>query len=341
MEDIKAVQFENGKLKLIDQRILPSRFEYWYTDTEEGVFEAIRTMIVRGAPAIGGAAAYGAYFALLEANGSKEEFERKCLHLITARPTAVNLEWSVKRMMAKAEQCGYAPNELLKEADSIVKEDREMNIKLSEIGLSVIRKGDTILTHCNAGALATCGWGTALGVIRSAYRSGLDIKVYADETRPRLQGARLTAWELKEEGIDATLIPDSAAATLIRDGRIDLIIVGADRISADGDTANKLGTFALSIAAKAYGVPFYIAAPTSTIDFSTKDGKDIPIEERDWDEVRMIEGIDIAPKGMKVYNPSFDVTPHENITGIITEKGIIYPPFDKNIERIRNGETLG
>ena len=235
----------------------------------------------------------------------------------------------------------YAPNELLKEADSIVKEDREMNIKLSEIGLSVIRKGDTILTHCNAGALATCGWGTALGVIRSAHRSGLDIKVYADETRPRLQGARLTAWELKEEGIDATLIPDSAAATLIRDGRIDLIIVGADRISADGDTANKLGTFALSIAAKAYGVPFYIAAPTSTIDFSTKDGKDIPIEERDWDEVRMIEGIDIAPKGMKVYNPSFDVTPHENITGIITEKGIIYPPFDKNIERIRNGETLG
>ena len=341
MEDIKAVQFENGKLKLIDQRILPSRFEYWYTDTEEGVFEAIRTMIVRGAPAIGGAAAYGAYFALLEANGIKEEFERKCLHLITARPTAVNLEWSVKRMMAKAEQCGYAPNELLKEADSIVKEDREMNIKLSEIGLSVIRKGDTILTHCNAGALATCGWGTALGVIRSAHRSGLDIKVYADETRPRLQGARLTAWELKEEGIDATLIPDSAAATLIRDGRIDLIIVGADRISADGDTANKLGTFALSIAAKAYGVPFYIAAPTSTIDFSTKDGKDIPIEERDWDEVRMIEGIDIAPKGMKVYNPSFDVTPHENITGIITEKGIIYPPFDKNIERIRNGETLG
>lgn len=336
MEDIKAVQFENGKLKLIDQRILPSRFEYWYTDTEEGVFEAIRTMIVRGAPAIGGAAAYGAYFALLEANGSKEEFERKCLHLITARPTAVNLEWSVKRMMAKAEQCGYVPNELLQEADSIVKEDREMNIKLSEIGLSVIRKGDTILTHCNAGALATCGWGTALGVIRSAHRSGLDIKVYADETRPRLQGARLTAWELKEEGIDATLIPDSAAATLIRDGRIDLIIVGADRISADGDTANKLGTFALSIAAKAYGVPFYIAAPTSTIDFSTKDGKDIPIEERDWDEVRMIEGIDIAPKGMKVYNPSFDVTPHENITGIITEKGIIYPPFDKNIERIRN-----
>ncbi len=341
MEDIKAVQFENGKLKLIDQRILPSRFEYWYTDTEEGVFEAIRTMIVRGAPAIGGAAAYGAYFALLEANGSKEEFERKCLHLITARPTAVNLEWSVKRMMAKAEQCSYAPNELLKEADSIAKEDREMNIKLSEIGLSVIRKGDTILTHCNAGALATCGWGTALGVIRSAHRSGLDIKVYADETRPRLQGARLTAWELKEEGIDATLIPDSAAATLIRDGRIDLIIVGADRISADGDTANKLGTFALSIAAKAYGVPFYIAAPTSTIDFSTKDGKDIPIEERDWDEVRMIEGIDIAPKGMKVYNPSFDVTPHENITGIITEKGIIYPPFDKNIERIRNGKTLG
>ena len=340
MEDIKAVQFENGKLKLIDQRLLPSRFEYWYTDTEEGVFEAIRTMIVRGAPAIGGAAAYGVYFALLESNGDKDIFKVKCRHLISARPTAVNLEWSVRRMMRKAEDSGYEPKALLEEARLIVREDEEMNRKLSEIGLQVIQKGDTILTHCNAGALATCGWGTALGVIRSAHESGLDIKVYADETRPRLQGARLTAWELKEAGIPATLIPDSAAATLIRDGRIDLIILGADRITADGDVANKLGTFALSVVAKAYGVPFYSAAPTSTIDFSMKDGRDIPIEERDADEVRMIDGVQIAPLGMPVYNPSFDVTPHENITGIITEKGIIRPPFDKNIERIRNGETL-
>lgn len=340
MEDIKAVQFESGRLRLIDQRLLPSRFEYWYTDTEKGVFEAIRTMIVRGAPAIGGAAAYGAYFALLESKGNREAFNEKCSHLISARPTAVNLEWSVKRMMAKAEESGYEPDALLDEAHRIGKEDEEMNHRLSEIGLQVIRKGDTILTHCNAGALATCGWGTALGVIRSAHESGLEIKVYADETRPRLQGARLTAWELKKAGIPATLIPDSAAATLIRDGKIDLIILGADRITADGDVANKLGTFALSVIAKAYGVPFYSAAPTSTIDFSMKDGRDIPIEERDADEVRKIEGIAIAPEDMPVYNPSFDVTPHENITGIITEKGIIRPPFDKNIERIRNGETL-
>ncbi len=340
MEDIKAVQFENGRLKLIDQRILPARFEYWYTDTEEGVFEAIRTMIVRGAPAIGGAAAYGVYFALRESGNDAQAFIGRCRHLISARPTAVNLEWSVLRMMRKAEECGYDPDTLLEEAHIIVREDEEMNRKLSEIGLQVIRRGDTILTHCNAGALATCGWGTALGVIRSAHESGLGIKVYADETRPRLQGARLTAWELKEAGIPATLIPDSAAATLIRDGKIDLIILGADRISADGDVANKLGTFALSVVAKAYGVPFYSAAPTSTIDFSMKDGKDIPIEERDADEVRMIEGVQIAPEGMPVYNPSFDVTPHENVTGIITEKGIIRPPFDKNIERIRNGENL-
>ena len=245
MEDIKAVQFESGRLRLIDQRHLPSRFEYWYTDTEEGVFEAIRTMIVRGAPAIGGAAAYGTYFALLESKGNRETFNEKCSHLISARPTAVNLEWSVKRMMAKAEESGYDPKALLEEAHRIILEDEEMNHRLSEIGLQVIRKGDTILTHCNAGALATCGWGTALGVIRSAHESGLGIKVYADETRPRLQGARLTAWELKEAEIPATLIPDSAAATLIRDGKIDLIILGADRISADGDVANKLGTFAL------------------------------------------------------------------------------------------------
>ena len=340
MRELKAVHFEDGKLKLIDQRHLPASFGYWYGRTEEDVFEAIRTMIVRGAPAIGGAAAYGAYLALLESGEDRELFRKKCAHLASARPTAVNLEWSVRRMMKKAEESGYDPEALLAEADLIVKEDEEMNHRLSEIGLSVIRKGDTILTHCNAGALATCGWGTALGVIRSAHESGLDIRVYADETRPRLQGARLTAWELKEAGIPATLIPDSAAATLLRDGKIDLIILGADRITANGDVANKLGTFALSVIAKAYGVPFYSAAPTSTIDFDMKDGSDIPIEERDPDEVRMIEGVQIAPEDMPVYNPAFDVTPHENITGIITEKGIIRPPFDKNIERIRNGETL-
>ena len=340
MKDIKALEFVDGYLRLIDQRQLPARLEYWEAHSEEDVFQAIRTMIVRGAPAIGGAAAYGAYFALCEADGNPDSFKASCTHLITARPTAVNLEWSVRRMMRKAEETGYDKAALLSEADLIVKEDVEMNHCLSEIALSLIRKGDTILTHCNAGALATCGWGTALGVIRTAYEAGLDIKVYADETRPRLQGARLTAWELTEAGIPVTLIPDGAAATLIREGKIDLIVLGADRITANGDVANKLGTFPLSIVAKEYGVPFYSAAPTSTIDFSMKSGKDIPIEERDADEVRMIDGVQIAPKDVPVFNPSFDVTPHQNITGIITEKGIIRPPFDRNIERIRQGETL-
>ena len=340
MKDVQPLKFLDGRLRLIDQRLLPSRLEYLDARSEEEVFLAIRTMVVRGAPAIGGAAAYGAYFALLEADGDKEIFRSKCTHLMTARPTAVNLEWSVRRMMRKAEETGYDPAALLREADAIVKEDVEMNHRLSEIALRVIRPGDTILTHCNAGALATCGWGTALGVIRTAHERGLGIKVYADETRPRLQGARLTAWELMEAGIPVTLIPDSAAATLIRDGKIDLVVLGADRITRNGDVANKLGTFPLSVIAKSYGVPFYSAAPTSTIDFSMKDGSEIPIEERDADEVRKIEGIPVAPENVPVFNPSFDVTPHENITGIITEKGIIRPPFDRNIERIMNGETL-
>ena len=340
MKDIRALEFADGALRLIDQRLLPVHLEYCEARTEEDVFQAIRTMIVRGAPAIGGAAAYGAYFALCEAEGNADSFKARCTHLMSARPTAVNLEWSVRRMMRKAEETGYDKDALLREADLIVREDVEMNHRLSEIALSLIRHGDTILTHCNAGALATCGWGTALGVIRTAWDAGLDIKVYADETRPRLQGARLTAWELTEAGIPVTLIPDSAAATLIREGKIDLIVLGADRITANGDVANKLGTFPLSIVAKEYGVPFYSAAPTSTIDFSMKSGKDIPIEERDPDEVRMIDGVQIAPRDVPVFNPSFDVTPHQNITGIITEKGIIRPPFDRNIERIREGETL-
>ncbi len=340
MKDIKALEFVDGALRLIDQRQLPMHLGYCEARSEEDVFQAIRTMIVRGAPAIGGAAAYGAYFALCEAKGNPDSFKAGCAHLISARPTAVNLEWSVRRMMRKAEETEYDKDALLSEAHLIVKEDEEMNHRLSEIALPLIRHGDTILTHCNAGALATCGWGTALGVIRTAWDAGLDIKVYADETRPRLQGARLTAWELTEAGIPVTLIPDSAAATLIREGRIDLIVLGADRITANGDVANKLGTFPLSIVAKEYGVPFYSAAPTSTIDFSMNDGKDIPIEERDPDEVRMIDGVQIAPKDVPVFNPSFDVTPHQNITGIITEKGIIRPPFDRNIERIRQGETL-
>ena len=339
-ENFKALEFIEGKLRLIDQRLLPGKLEYVTCSTAEEVTEAIRSMIVRGAPAIGGAAGYGVYLALLEAGDDITLFNKLSAELRKARPTAVNLMWAVDRVMETAQSSGYDKDKVLSEADAIVREDREMNHRLSKIGISVIRKGSRILTHCNAGALATCGWGTALGVIKEAHLSGLGIHVYADETRPLLQGARLTAWELTRAGIPSTLIPDSAAASLIRSGKIDCIILGADRITANGDIANKLGTFMLSVIAKEYGVPFYSAAPTSTIDFSMKEGKDIPIEERDPDEVRKPGGVLMAPADIDVYNPAFDVTPHQNITGIITEKGIIYPPFDMNIERIRNGETL-
>ena len=339
-EDFKALEFVDGALRLIDQRKLPAELAYYTARTSSDTAFAIKDMIVRGAPAIGGAAAYGVYLALQESGDDRALFRRKCSVIRSSRPTAVNLMWAVDRMMAEAEACSYVPSRVLAEADAIVREDAAMNHALSRIGQAVIRQGDTILTHCNAGALATCGWGTALGIIKEAHFSGKGITVYADETRPRLQGARLTAWELMKAGIPSCLIPDSAAAVLMRDGRIDLVIVGADRIAANGDTANKLGTFMLSVIAREYGIPFYIAAPTSTIDPGTASGNDIPIEERDPDEVRRPGGVLMAPEGMKVFNPSFDVTPHQNITAIITEKGIAYPPFDKAIGKLLNGGML-
>ncbi|MCK9600072.1 MAG: S-methyl-5-thioribose-1-phosphate isomerase, partial [Sphaerochaeta sp.] len=207
-------------------------------------------------------------------------------------------------------------------------------------GNAIVPVGATILTHCNTGALATAGWGTALGVIKQAFYDNKNIFVYADETRPRFQGARLTAWELMEAKIPSKLIVDSAAAVLIRDGKIDLVILGGDRVAANGDVANKLGTFSLSVICKAYGVPFYSVVPVSTIDFSIPDGSAIPIEEREASEVTHVQGVQVAPVGMQVYNPAFDVTPHQNLTGIITERGIIHPPFKQNIERLRRGETL-
>ncbi len=340
MEDFKALEFLDDELVLIDQRVLPETLTYYKAKTSDEVAFSIKDMIVRGAPAIGGAAGYGVYLAAKEAKGDKASFESKCETIKTSRPTAVNLMWAVERMRSVAKNSNMDLDALKAEADAIVKEDIAMNLKIGEIGQSVIRPNATILTHCNAGALATCGWGTALGVIKSAFYSNKNIFVYADETRPRFQGARLTAWELTRAKIPSKLIPDSAAATLIRDGKIDCIILGADRITAEGDVANKLGTFALSVVAKAYGVPFYSVAPTSTIDFNMRKGSDIPIEERDKDEVRKVGNVYVAPREIDVYNPCFDVTPHQNITGIITEKGIIRPPFDVNIERIKNGETL-
>ncbi|HHW57637.1 MAG TPA: S-methyl-5-thioribose-1-phosphate isomerase [Clostridia bacterium] len=345
MKEIKTIEFKEGVLYLIDQRKLPNSYEIFECKTYKDVTFAIKDMVVRGAPAIGAAAAYGVVLASKEfMKEEKESFFKKmeeALEILSnSRPTAVNLMWAINRMKKIMEENKELDlkdiYELLKkEADNIYYEDIETNKKMAKFGNEIIKENAVILTHCNTGALATVWYGTALGVIREAYYSGKNIFVYADETRPRLQGAKLTAWELVQEGIPAKLIADSVAATLIRDGKIDVILVGADRIALNGDTANKIGTFMLSVVAKVYNVPFYVVAPTSTIDFNIETGKDIVIEERSPEEVTHINGVRIAPESIEVYNPAFDVTPHENITGIITEKGIIRPPFRENILKLR------
>lgn len=336
-ESFETLYFDGKQLVMLDQRKLPNVSEYAYAANTADIYNAIKDMIVRGAPLIGCTAAYGVYFAAKESK-NEEEFLRKCDYLISSRPTAVNLKWAVDRMKNVAIKSNLDLNEILKEAERIKKEDIEANLNLSKYGASLIKENSTVLTHCNAGALATAGWGTAVGVIKMAYNQGKVKKVYADETRPRLQGARLTSYELIDYGIPATLIPDSAAAVLIRDRKIDAIVVGADRIALNGDTANKIGTFALSVIAKAYSVPLYIAAPLSTIDFNIQSGDLIPIEERDRMEVLDPQccGDLIAPKNIDVFNPSFDITQNENISAIITEKGIIYPPFIENIKELKD-----
>jgi len=345
LKDIKAIEFKKDTLYLIDQRKLPITHEIFECKTYKEVEFAIKDMVVRGAPAIGAAASYGVVLAAKEfINNSKEDFLEKmkeALEILNkSRPTAVNLMWAIRRMRNLIEE-----NEKLSvteiyekiktEADNVLREDIETNKEMGKHGNKIIPEKANILTHCNTGALATAGFGTALGVIREAFYTGKDIFVYADETRPRLQGGRLTAWELRQEGIPSKLIADNVAATLIRDGKVDVILVGADRIALNGDTANKIGTFMLSVVAKVYNVPFYVVAPTTTIDFDTETGEGIEIEERSGEEVTHIESIRIAPEGMEVYNPAFDVTPSENITGIITEKGIVRPPYKENILRLR------
>jgi methylthioribose-1-phosphate isomerase len=345
MSEIKTMEFKDDTLYLIDQRKLPISYEMFQCKTYKDVDFAIKDMVVRGAPAIGAAAAYGVVLAAKEfINEDKDEFlyemDKAMDVLNKSRPTAVNLMWAIRRMREVIERYKELPlNELYerikKEANNIYQEDINTNRSIGKVGNSIIPQKATILTHCNAGALATVGYGTALGVIREAFYSGKDIMVYADETRPRCQGGRLTAWELKMEGIPVKLIADSVAATLIRDGKIDVILVGADRIALNGDTANKIGTFMLSVVAKVYNVPFYVVAPISTIDFEIKSGEEIVIEEREDRELTYIENIRIAPEGIEVYNPAFDVTPYKNITGIITERGIIRPPYIDNISKLK------
>lgn len=341
--EIKTIEFKDDILYLIDQRKLPGTYEIFQCKDYKEVEFAIRDMVVRGAPAIGATVAYGVVLAAKEFLKEDEFFkkmEEALVFLGNSRPTAVNLMWAIKRMRVLIEDNKKLPlDELYKrikeEADNILAEDIETNKTMAKYGNEVIKENATILTHCNTGALATAGYGTALGVIREAHYTGKNIFVYADETRPRLQGGRLTAWELVQEEIPSKLIADNVAATLIRDGKIDVILVGADRIATNGDTANKIGTFMLSVIAKTYNVPFYIVAPTTTIDFDIETGKEIEIEERDISEVTHIDGIRIAPEGIDVYNPSFDVTPWENITGIITEKGIIRLPYKENIMKLK------
>lgn len=325
-----AIRWEGNTLYLLDQTKLPVE-EIWlpYTDYRP-VADAIRTMVVRGAPAIGVTAAYAYCLAAL---AGEDLTEAKAV-LAASRPTAVNLFWALDRMACKTEACGGDPETLIAEAVAIHQEDVAMCKAMGLYGASVVPDHAHILTHCNAGALATGGYGTALGVIRAAHEQGKVDMVYADETRPLLQGARLTAYELVTDHIPATLIADNMAASLMAKGKIDMVVVGCDRMAANGDFANKIGTYSVAVNAHHHGVPFYVALPCSTIDLTIPDGDRIPIEERDKNEVRTLYGVQTAPATVEVYNPAFDVTPHSLVTGIITEKGVIYPPFKENLQRL-------
>jgi methylthioribose-1-phosphate isomerase len=343
MNSVKAIKWENESLVLLDCTKLPIKEEYLHCKKYSTLIDAINCLAVRGAPAIGIAAAYGVVLAAQEAEGkagSKEAYldyiKKAILELAATRPTAVNLFWALNRMKEVLENAAGCPVEeirerLFKQAEALFEEDIECNRKIGEFGNEVVPQGANILTHCNAGALATAAYGTALGVVRAAHDANKQIHVFADETRPLLQGARLTAWELTQEGIPCTLITDSMAGYVMKLGKVDLVITGADRITLNGDTANKIGTYSLAVLAKEHGIPFYIAAPLSTIDITLKHGDEIEIEERGKQEVKCLFGVQTAPDSVNTFNPAFDVTPNEYITGIITEKGILKPPFKESI----------
>lgn len=337
-----TIEWKDEQVIMIDQRRLPLEEVYVKCRHYEEVAEAIETMVIRGAPAIGVAAAYGMALAVrnMKDKASLDEFNAAYRRLERTRPTARNLFWALEWMRAlydkhKQEDPGRIRDIFLQEAEKLDREDEATCRRIGEHGREVITSGQTILTHCNAGALATAGYGTALGVIRAAHEALGNIKVYADETRPFLQGARLTCWELKQDNIPVYLITDNMAGYLMHKGEVDVIVTGADRIAANGDTANKIGTYSLSVLARENGLPFYIAAPLSTIDFNLDDGRDIPIEERDPQEVLTAGGQLIAPPGISVRNPAFDVTPAEYITGIITEFGIVRPPYRDSLAHLR------
>ncbi|MDP3090769.1 MAG: S-methyl-5-thioribose-1-phosphate isomerase [Nitrospira sp.] len=333
---VPTVEWKNGFVRLLDQSRLPEHVEFLDCRDYRAVADAIRELKVRGAPAIGVTAALGVALGAQAVSATEfpafaQALVPICEHLAATRPTAVNLFWAIDRMKKKlaslsAQSVPAVKAALLAEAQAILDEDIALCKAMGKHGAELISSGQTVLTHCNAGALATAGYGTALGVIRAAWEQGKKIQVIADETRPVLQGARLTAWELMQDKIPVTLITDNMAGSLMRQGKIQLCVVGADRIAANGDVANKIGTYSVAVLAKAHGIPFYVAAPYSTIDLKTKTGADIPIEQRNPLEVTTIHGSHpIAPAGVAVYNPAFDVTPAELITGIITERGVFKP----------------
>lgn len=328
-----TINWQDNKLYLLDQRKLPISVEYKCCETAEDVADAIKSLLVRGAPAIGAAAAYGLVLAALKSTPEtiREDLNRAANLLAGTRPTAVNLFWAIEKMMAAAaEEAEYSAicRRLQQKADEIMELDVESNRAIGRFGAELLPDDARIMTICNAGALATADYGTALGVIRAAKEAGKHVTVYALETRPVLQGARLTAWELMEDGIDVTLICDNMAGAVMAEGKVNAVIAGADRIAANGDTANKIGTYSLAILANWHQIPFYIAAPTSTIDLQIKTGKEIVIEERAAEEVTHIAGHRIAPTGVKVYNPAFDVTPAKLISAIITERGVFEFPYE-------------
>ena len=346
---MRSLWWEDDALQMIDQRKLPADCEVVTWLDHQGVARGIKEMYIRGAPAIGVAAAFGLVLAARnsQAHTCRElvsDLDRAYDVLNATRPTAVNLRRGLDRIMGVAremleEEPVKVSRRLLAEAQAMAEEDVDINRRMGFHGAALLQDGDTVLTHCNTGALATAGFGTALGVIRAAVEQGKQLHVVADETRPQEQGARLTAWELMRDGIPVTLIVDGAAGYFMRRGEVNLVLVGADRVAANGDVANKIGTYSVAVLARENGVPFYVVAPVSTVDLSVVAGDDIPIEERDAEEVTHLGGVMLAPEGVKVANPAFDVTPHRYVTGIVTENGIAYPPFDLSLQRVAEGIT--
>jgi len=335
---IRTIEWKDGAVVMLDQRLLPTAEEYRVYRDYRGVARAIKDMVIRGAPAIGVAAALGIALGMQKSRGdSGKAFARICATMAATRPTAVNLFWAIDRMGRAFAQLEHLPvaemrRGLLEEALAIRTEDIAANRELGRFGEALIPQGACVMTHCNAGALATAGYGTALGVIRAAHEAGKDITVIANETRPFLQGARLTAWELKQERIPTTLITDSMAGHFMQAGKVSCIVVGADRIAANGDVANKIGTYTLAVLAKRHKIPFFVAAPVSTVDLACPRGDEIPIESRSPLEVTHIGGRQMAPRGITIANPAFDVTPHDLIAAIITDRGIARAPYTRSLQ---------